>query len=265
MIDQPIKILQLTDFHLFGDKEKTLVGINSYASLEKIIATVKIDLLQQTPDLVIISGDLSQDNSLESYEFAKEKCALFTCPLTVIMGNHDNPTGVNKVFRENLGKIFDFPNWRVVLLNSHWPGHVAGILDKYEIMFLQQELEKDKTKPTVVVLHHHVVPVASLWLDNLALKNVGIFFDTINRFPNVKIVLCGHVHQESVIRYNEADYITTPSTSWQFASASPNFKLDSVMPGYRWLDLYNDGTYKTRVVRIADDRQFIPDLSSKGY
>jgi 3',5'-cyclic-AMP phosphodiesterase len=265
MTKQSIKILQLTDFHLFGDKEKKIVGMNPNTSLEKVFAIVKKDIAKQKPDLVVISGDLSQDNSVESYEIAKEKCSIFECPIAVIMGNHDNPSGLQKVFSTHCEKIFDFSTWRILFLNSHWPGHVAGILDQQEITFLNQELEKNKEKPTMIVLHHHVVPVASLWLDSLALKNVDAFFETINKFQNVKIVLCGHVHQESAIKYNEADFITSPSTSLQFAGNSANFRLDSVMPGYRWIELFDDGTYKTNVVRIADDRQFIPDLDSKGY
>ena len=37
------------------------------------------------------------------------------------------------------------------------------------------------------------------------------------------------------------------------------------MPGYRWIDLHEDGSFETRVCRIPYNEDFIPDLSSKGY
>lgn len=265
MNNNSVKILQLTDFHLFGNKHQKLVGINPYSSLEKVLELVQQEFLYEKPDLVMLTGDLSQDNSEKSYEHVKKFFSEFSIPITATMGNHDNPAAFYKVLGNSFEKYFTLNKWRIILLNSHWPGHVAGLLDKEEIKFLEQSLDKDPDRWTMIVLHHHVQPIASLWLDNLAVKNSSVFFEIVNKYPKIKIVLCGHVHQDNSIRYDQIDFISTPSTSWQFATYSPNFKLDSLMPGYRWIELFNDGSYTTRVERIPFEQEFVPDLESQGY
>lgn len=262
---ESLKILQLTDFHLFGKKNHEIIGIYPYKILEKIMATVAKEIKHQKPDLVLLTGDLSQDNSLESYLTIREMCQIFSCPIAATMGNHDNPAAFQEIFGDAYKKYFSFEKWRILMLNSHWPGHVAGMLDDKELHFLQQTLARDEDKYALIVLHHHVINVGCFWLDHLALKNAASFLDIINQHKNIKIVLCGHVHQENIMHYNNIDFITTPSTSWQFAKLSLNFKLDSLMPGYRWLELFPDGTYKTQVTRLDFNPQFVPDLGSQGY
>lgn len=260
-----IKILQLTDFHLFGDKHQKLVGINPYATLKKVMELVEQELLYEKPDLVMLTGDLSQDNSEKSYIHLKEFIENIKAPITATMGNHDNPAAFHKILGDKFENFFIMNKWRIVLLNSHWPGHVPGLLDKEQIKFFENSVTNKNDLWTMIVLHHHVQPIASLWLDNLALKNSSTFFEIAKKCQHLKVVLCGHVHQEGSIRYDQIDFISTPATSWQFATYSPNFKLDSLMPGYRWIELFDDGTYTTRVERVPFDPEFVPNLDSQGY
>ncbi|HDL7874218.1 TPA: 3',5'-cyclic-AMP phosphodiesterase, partial [Yersinia enterocolitica] len=43
-----------------------------------------------------------------------------------------------------------------------------------------------------------------------------------------------------------------------------NFTLDTVAPGWRYLDLLPDGRLETEVRRLASD-EFCPDMDSDGY
>lgn len=58
--------------------------------------------------------------------------------------------------------------------------------------------------------------------------------------------------------------MATPSTCIQFAPGSNEFSIDGQAPGYRWIDLYPDGTLDTHV-RRAEDYVFTVDLDSQGY
>ncbi|MDH4040844.1 MAG: phosphodiesterase, partial [Gammaproteobacteria bacterium] len=55
-----------------------------------------------------------------------------------------------------------------------------------------------------------------------------------------------------------------PSTCVQFAPGSAGFKADAESPGYRWLDLHEDGSLHTGVSRVLGT-SFKVDLDSGGY
>ena len=55
------QIAQLSDCHLFSDKNKDLLGVKTYESLSAVLELVKSH--SPIPDIFIVSGDLSQDLS----------------------------------------------------------------------------------------------------------------------------------------------------------------------------------------------------------
>ncbi|MDB4542942.1 phosphodiesterase, partial [bacterium] len=80
----------------------------------------------------------------------------------------------------------------------------------------------------------------------------------------VRGVLWGHVHQEVDRLHNDVRLLASPSTCVQFAPGSPGFRADDQAPGYRWLDLHEDGTIATAVSRVRDV-EFKVELDSGGY
>jgi len=263
---KPLYILQLTDFHLFCDTQTKLLRLNPYDTLTTIFEKLIIEFQTKEPALILFTGDISQDYTTASYELIKELCSHpLPYQAAVIPGNHDVPEMLYSILGHFSKKLFTLDGWRIILLNTCWPMHVAGLLSNKELLFLEESLANDPNTPTLIFLHHQVLSVGSAWLDNLGLKNANDFLTIIDKYQNIKAVISGHVHQETLNRRNNVDFITTPSTSWQFACHSNIFKLDSLMPGYRWLELYDNGIYKTYVERITENQVFIPDLESEGY
>ena len=76
------------------------------------------------------------------------------------------------------------------------------------------------------------------------------FFAILDRFPGVRGVLWGHVHQQVDRRHGAIQLMASPSTCVQFAPGSVGFKSDALPPGYRWLDLHEDGSLHTGVSRV---------------
>ena len=58
--------------------------------------------------------------------------------------------------------------------------------------------------------------------------------------------------------------LATPSSSVQFKPFSKEFSADTESPGYRILDLTNEGKIETQVNRI-DHIEFTVDYTVKGY
>jgi Icc protein len=103
----------------------------------------------------------------------------------------------------------------------------------------------------LVALHHPPFPVNSAWLDASSLQNPGELFAVLDRYPQVKLVLFGHIHQEFQHQRHQVDYLGSPSTCFQFHSESPTFAINQDCPGFRLLKLYPDGRWETRVERVA--------------
>ena len=84
------------------------------------------------------------------------------------------------------------------------------------------------------------------------------------RYPQVKAVLWGHVHQEFDQQAAGIRWLATPSTCIQFTPRSADFAVEEKAPGYRWLRLYADGQLETGVSRVQGVK-FELDINSGGY
>ncbi|MDR1057452.1 MAG: phosphodiesterase [Coxiellaceae bacterium] len=261
---QITKILHITDLHLFNDRQKKLVGINPFQTFSRVITKISNDIKQSSPNLIILTGDISQDYSVQAYKTAKDLLQQFQCPITATMGNHDYLPAFTKIF-DNPTQLLSLTDWRIILLNSHWTNHVDGQLTSNELTFLKQSLSTSYDQPVIIFLHHQVLSIESHWIDTLKLQNHVQFLKIIDQYNNIKAVVCGHVHQDTTSQRQNVLFLSTPATNWQFTVKSHYFKLDTLMPGYRWINLYSDGTIQTEVVRIEHNDEFIPDANIKRY
>lgn len=266
---KPLRILQLSDLHLFADSKTKLLNINTFDTSKAVIAQMQLDISLQPADLLLLTGDLSQDYSSDSYCRVMALLSEFTCPIGICLGNHDNQQIFGEIFGASRPRVqeFVFNHWAIILLNSNKPGAVSGYLQKQDLELLRELLAQHEKsgKSVLIFLHHHVLPVGSVWLDNLKLENADELLPILDAYRNIKAVVCGHVHQATWQRRNNTDFISTPSTSWQWTPGSANFTLDSLMPGYRWFELHPDGQYATDVVRVEHNDALLPDFLSAGY
>ncbi|MEN9263964.1 MAG: phosphodiesterase [Gloeomargarita sp. GMQP_bins_44] len=244
----PVRVVQLTDTHLFADPQQTLLGCNTRATLKAVVAAV----VDYAPDLVLLTGDLSQDGSPASYRQLVAALRPLDCPLYWLAGNHDARDTLAAVVtgdRWRPEKRFTWGGWYFVLLDSTVPGEVGGYLQGAEMAELARELAQ-QTAPTLIALHHPLFPVGSPWLDGSRVANPEVFWSVVDAHPQVRVVICGHVHQEQTWQRRGVTYYSTPSTCLQFAPGAATFTVDSALPGFRWLELWPDGQCRSGVVRV---------------
>ena len=92
----------------------------------------------------------------------------------------------------------------------------------------------------------------SAWIDTMAIENAEALFDIIDRHPQVKGLLWGHVHQTFEATRRGVRLMASPSTCVQFAPRADGFTIDQEPPGFRLLALLPDGSIKSEVMRIDD-------------
>jgi Icc protein len=260
----PVLLVQLTDSHLFAETEGTLLGMNTCQSLQQVIELVRMQ--QPQIDLMIASGDLSQDGTLESYQRFRDMTRQIDAPARWIPGNHDEPQVMAEAATQSqlLEPVVDLGNWRITLLDSAVPGSVPGYLQGEQLQLLVRALSEAPERHHLVCFHHHPVPIGCPWMEPIGLRNPEALFAVLDRFPQVRAVLWGHIHQEVDQLRNGVRLLASPSTCIQFEPGSEDFKVDDLAPGYRWLRLLPDGRLETGVERVTGF-DFQVDYGSKGY
>ncbi len=265
MKDGTVRVVQISDAHHFSDINGSLLGVNTHASFSALIDVLKKDPIQ--PNLLLLSGDLSQDASERSYIHIADAMKDFPIPTYWVPGNHDDPQVMARVYPRatisNLKHIV-LEHWQIILLDSHKNKSVEGFLDATQLTFLEDCLKQHPEQHAIVVFHHHPVKVGCEWLDNIGLTNADQLWPILKRYKQVKTVLFGHVHQQIEGEKEGIHYYSVPSTCIQFKGKSDSFALEKIPPAYRWLDLYPHGELKTAVCRAADYiGEF--DEQAKGY
>lgn len=264
----PIRITQITDTHLYGTPSGTLLKMNTNETLGHVLELVKEN--EDGIDLVLATGDIAQDATEKSYTNFLESISSLNSPFRWIPGNHDNATVMQRIAEGTQAseKTAQLNNWLIVLLDSSILGQVHGKLAKTEIKFLTSVLratEKDDSiEHCLIALHHNPVPGNSAWMKDIGLENGEEFFEAVKISNKVRCVLYGHIHQELDFEHEGIRCMCTPSTCIQFKPDVTSFSLDRVNPGYRSLQLFSDGSVES-VVRRVSGETFEADYNSPGY
>lgn len=262
--DSSVLLVQLSDSHLFAQADAKLLGMNTHDSLQRVIERVLDE--QAKIDLVLASGDLSQDGSPASYQCFRQMLGQIPAPARWFPGNHDDLTAMRAACAGSdlLQPLVDLGNWRIVLLDTSIVGAVPGFLATDQLALLEQALRGAGQRHVLVALHHHPVSIGCRWMEPIGLRNADELFAVLDAYPQVRGVLWGHIHQEFDQLRNGVRLLASPSTCVQFAPGSEEFQVDQEAPGYRWLRLHADGQLETGVSRVTGI-PFEVDYSVKGY
>jgi 3',5'-cyclic-AMP phosphodiesterase len=260
-----LRVIQITDTHLYAHSNGCLLGLNTEQSLESVIASIRA---RNTPqDLILATGDLVHDGTPQAYRRIFSHLKGFGVPVYCLPGNHDEANNLQHTMENGLIHYAEHAchqNWHFIFLNSTVPGSDGGHLSPENLRAMDRHLEAMPDTHTLVCLHHQPVMMGSRWLDSMAVDNADEFFTIIDRHPQVRGILWGHVHQQFDRMRRNVKLMATPSTCVQFLPRSTAFAVDEAAPGYRWLSLFEDGSIETGVERLAEIPGAV-DLASAGY
>lgn len=262
-----IRLLQITDSHLFAKEEDTLVGVNSSQSFAAVL-----DQIRQTSfdyEAVLTTGDLIQDRNPDAYKRFAKMVKQLSKPVFWLEGNHDQQPEMSLYLSKYPyirpeKQILAGKKWQILLLNSQMAGVSKGYLSRGQFAWLDDKLAEHADRHALIALHHNILPTNSAWLDQHRLINVTEFAQILQRHSNVKVILHGHIHQEVDTDWSGYRVLATPSTCIQFKPNCDKFTLDLIPPGWRELCLFEDGSIETEVKHLTTN-SFFPDNQSTGY
>lgn len=256
-------VLQITDTHLGRQAGDRLLGMDTDASLAAVLAL--LDNEQPRPELLLATGDLSNSGHAEAYTRLATQLQGRSDNIAWIPGNHDEGGLMRSAGpSEWMVERVDLGSWQVLLLDSSVVDEVGGSLAPAQLDILRGHLQSNPDQHALIFLHHHVLPVGCAWLDEQRVDNADQLLALLEPFSNVKMLVSGHVHQQTEQRWQDIPFITTPSTCIQFAPDSEDFAVDLINPGYRWFRLHDDGRIETDVSRVEGFASQV-DTRARGY
>lgn len=246
------RLIQISDTHLGRTPGPIRAGYpDSDTQLERIL-----DALPRNPagDALLLSGDLAEAPEPATYARLAQLLRERREPMLALAGNHDDAQVLRAALESETcqvhGEVMLGP-WKLIGLDSSTPGEAAGCLGTPECERLERSLSAHPNHPTIVALHHPPVAIGSAWMDRLGLLDPDALFAVLDRHPQVRACLFGHIHQDFRARRGTVDLLGCPSTCVQFVPGSEDFAVDAPEDaGYRILDLHPDGRFETQVVRV---------------
>jgi len=199
-----MEIVQLSDIHV-GSQFREEV-------FEKVIDEVNV----LKPDVVVITGDLTNEGLVGEYEKCKDLVSkLDVEKIIAISGNHDYRNTGYLVFK----KYFPFQTINelsddvvLVTLGTSRPDRNEGEVGYRQTWWLERTMKKYEDKITILAMHHHLIGIPDTGSERVTILDAGDVLRTILD-TNVDLVLCGHKHRPWIWRFNNLSIVNAGATS----------------------------------------------------
>lgn len=180
---------------------KTIVHISDFhAGSQYFVAnllTRTIDELNALgPEIVVVSGDLTDMGFRQEYKTAKAFLDRLECPnLIVVPGNHDSRNVGYVHFEEIFGarrSILRIKGATIIGIDSSEPDLESGRVGREHYPWIRESFNNsDDFK--ILALHHHLLPVPGTGRERNIVYDAGDILEVLIDC-NVDLVLCGHKH-----------------------------------------------------------------------
>lgn len=249
-----IRVLHVTDPHLFAHRSGELRGTETFASLSMVLDHYRDS--NWHADVAMVTGDLVHDDSKGAYEHFRDQLGGLDLPVCCLPGNHDVRHLMQELLTEppfRYCQSLESGNWLIASVDSCVEGQPGGHVGDAEFEHLDSEIASTDADHVMVCLHHPPVAMGSTWLDSVGMDNGDEFMRRIGTSGKVRLVLFGHVHQAYDAQHGGIRVVGTPSTCRQFKRGSPEFAIDDNPPAYRRISLYTDGRFEHDLVWVNNE------------
>ena len=213
-------IAQITDPHIKALGHLAYKRVSTEKNLKRCVEHVMA--LSTRPDIVLMTGDLTDFGRPAEYELLRTLIAPLNMPVFVIPGNHDTREGLRKAFGDHHylpGKgefihyvIDEFP-LRLIGLDTTIPGRPEGIMCEQRLAWLDKQLSEKPDTPTALFMHHPPVVTGINHMDVQNCGNAEALGELIERHKQVFHVLCGHLHRPVHTQWHGVTVTIAPSAS----------------------------------------------------
>jgi|GEM_PF-80607 len=245
-------LIQITDTHIRDQQDAEFKQVKPYYTLQRVLAHIR--QVYSECQALVITGDLTHDGGESAYVLLQELCSTLPCPCYVTPGNHDSEALIlSHLINDQIHMPEHIPldGWQLLFADSRVEGEVYGELSNASLKRLEETLLNHE-QSAILFTHHPPVSLESRWIDELGLKNREQFLLLVENFSHMRAIAFGHAHQQWHSQYQDIEILGTPSSCVQFMTGEEEFALDTgLSPGYRVLELGDQGDLNTYVVRVS--------------
>jgi Icc protein len=217
-----VVIAQFSDLHVMAAGSNNF-GVDAAAGLERCIT--HLCALDVPPDLLVASGDLVDAGTAAEYARLRELLSRVRIPFCLMPGNHDRHAPLREIFadhqylgdRGGIHYYRDVRGLRIIALDSVIEGRDDGDLDEAQLQWLNDLLGKEPQQAALVFLHHPPAATGFSRMDRIAVAagSAERLGGIIAGHPQVRAVLCGHVHRNVQAAWHGTLLSVCPSTAFQ--------------------------------------------------
>lgn len=183
---------------------------------EELFMTAVAEINQLKPDMIILTGDITNNGYYKEFQQATRYLDMFEAPLFAVPGNHDSRNLGYQSFEELIGerswKLTMDDNFTVIGLDSSSPDESRGHIGHPQHLWLEHQLDECVINDnfSIVALHHHVISIPQTGRERNVLSDAGDVLKTLTTHE-VDLVLSGHKHVPNIWRLNNTIVVNAGS------------------------------------------------------
>jgi 3',5'-cyclic-AMP phosphodiesterase len=220
----PTMFVHLSDLHL-ARPGNLVYGIDPMRQVRDVLE--RMARLDVAPAFIVISGDLSEDGSVESYEMLMGLVEEIggDRPVLFALGNHDNRMQFRRVVLGEAAADGQEPfcysrlidGLRVIVLDSTIPGETSGALGTTQRAWLEAELQLPAPRGNLIMLHHPCRLAAPARHEPLFILQDAAALEAVvaRHAERVLGILAGHSHQANASPFAGTIHTTAPAVLCQ--------------------------------------------------
>lgn len=211
-------IAQITDIHIGFAPQEQPEELN-YTRFRATLARI-LDGPNQ-PDMMVISGDITDKGDSES--FAKTAALLADCPFPIwpMVGNHDSRSGLLSAFNQVQSEdgfihyVVEQDGLRIIMLDTLEKGRHGGAFCEKRADWLSARLDEKPDMPVLIFMHHPPIVAGIDWMDpdprEPWIARLAGVLD--GRASQIKAIHCGHLHRPISTSFCGIPLCVTPSVA----------------------------------------------------
>lgn len=230
-----VRVVQISDTHLGAAlTHQTITPEDGLAATVRSVAGLR-------PDLVLLTGDITDSGKSDDYRRVVELLQPLGAPVLATPGNHDDPDALRAHFGGESDRYLG--DWRFLMVDTTVPGEIHGEIDVPTVM---RRLGPDIGWPTLIALHHP--PISSSSKSWFELIGGDELVAALGKRTDVRLVVGGHLHDSFRVTCGGVTYVSAPSTWYSLEHIADEYRPDDGECGAVRMDLYTDGRFELGVV-----------------
>ncbi|AZY50676.1 phosphodiesterase [Bordetella avium] len=214
-------IAQISDLHIRLPRQKAYRVVETDRYLPPAVAT--LNALDPAPDVIILSGDLTDFGRPAEYTHLRELLAPLQTPFYLMPGNHDARDSLRAAFPDHPYLQGEFIQYtvehfplRLIMLDTVEPMQSHGVLCARRLNWLEERLAEAPGRPTLIAMHHPPFQTGIAHMDKIGLLQGAKELEAlVRRYDNIERIVSGHLHRTIFQRFGGTIASTCASTAHQ--------------------------------------------------